>query len=291
MIRVWRCPLYLTLDIVHGESVEELLVDNLSHIPVKKLKALKFLYDTGKPEIDSTFLATLEQLQEIHLNKNDQENFSKLFEQKQRYNRPDLKIYAYGLLLDSPSLAAHPFRLADKMPLYVELEYTAIESGAPGTEMYVLRRFPDLSSFKVDGPVQDIERFLGLLKNFDVHISELRFLQCAQPQELFDRLPEHSALQCLTIHSAPSDFKFLFLLKDLTFLLLDCSIDIYTVRKILEELPFLSWFQFRYLDKSITIQIRQAKEFWLLLEEEWTTCSSLNVVIQSIVKNALKIKF
>ena len=55
---------------------------------------------------------------------------------------------------------------------------------------------------------QEVERFLDLLKNLDHHRG-VTFFVCNQPQDLFDRLPEHSAVQKLIIKCEVSDFRFL----------------------------------------------------------------------------------
>lgn len=294
-VRIRECPPYLALNIVHVESVEELLVDNLSHVPVKKLKALKYLHYNGKTAIESTFLSTLGQLQEIYLN-NDHSNLSRIFEQKHQYNRAELKIYACGVLMDRSnhpavnppiflSLVANAHRLADKIPLYPELQYSAIQRVMPGAEVSVMSRFVDLNKIIVDGPVENVERFLDLLKKFE-HIVCLDF-NGTQPQQLFNRLHEHSAVQTLTIRSAPSDFQFLFRLKQVTQLILKCrQIDLFIIRMVFQAMPFVYLFEFRFNGKDFQIQVLNRKEFWLLLNEKITKFFSLNAVIQSIVENS-----
>ena len=109
-------------------------------------------------------------------------------------------------------MAENRSRLADEILFYPSLHYSAIERVDPELAIDVLSGFTDLNRIKVD---EDIERFLNVLKNFD-NISDLQF-QCDQPQDLFDRLPEHCAIQSLTIENVKiSDFRFLSRLNHLT---------------------------------------------------------------------------
>ena len=259
-VKILDCS-HLRLKIVHSESVERLLVDRWEYTEVKKLKNLQYLYVKDLPAIDSMFLSSLWQLKEIHLQNN--RRVSKLFEQKSRSGRADLKIYLCGLLLNGPDdparnalgdssfeflrgewlvcLAKNPSRLADQIPFYRSLDSTAIEKFVPpGLEANLLKRCTDLNEVIAYSPVQDIERFLSLLKNFE-SIVELEF-RGAQPQDLFDRLPEHCAVQKLIINNGPSDLAFLFRLKHLIELYVDCPINRKTFRRAFEELPVLSRF-------------------------------------------------
>ena len=255
-MKVGRLHDDLFVDLVHCESVERLSFDDFDSIPFDDLKNLKYLHmEWDLVEINETFLPDLEQLKEIHLTKNVPE----LFEQKQRYGLSDLKIYLRGLLLEGPNdpaidsleknnellrcLAENSSRLADEIPLHSSIDYAAIEtleSVTPESAINnILKRFTDLSKITVSSPVEDVERFLNFLKNLE-NITTLNF-ECAQPQELWDRLPEHSAVQKLTIPGPVSDLKFLFRLKHLIRL----NLGIKTghkefIVKILKELKFLS---------------------------------------------------
>ena len=291
-IRALVCP-DLRLDIVHCESVESLIVNRMRHFTVKNLRNLENLrylcIDLFRMR-DSTFLPSLKQLEEIHTDYHG--NICKLFYQKQRYGRADLKIYLTGLLLNRPDdpainafrnsyfdthltpeafvqLAENPSRLADEIPFDLSLYYSAIERVAPGLEADILKRFgPQLNKIKVDRSVQDIERFLNLLRNLQ-NIVELEFRD-DQPQELFDRLPEHCALQSLIIRRATSASGCLFLLKHLTHLDVGWSIDREVVRKAFEELPVLSKFTFQRANpnypnssyhRMASIEIERSKQF------------------------------
>ena len=320
-VKILDCSSFLSklrVEIVHGESVERLLVDYWRYTDVKKLKNLKALYIREDPieVIYPTFLSNLQQLKEIHI----QTNWvvAKLFEQKQRSGRADLKIYFRGLLLNGPEdpainalpdsfanylsreslacLVKNPSRLADEIPFYRELQYSDIkERVVPGLEVDLLKRFTDLNKIKVNRPVQDILRFLDLLKNCK-NIVELVFDKCDQPQDLFDRLPEHCVVQKLFMFNTdpPSDLAFLFRLKHLIKLSVFWSIDSETVRRAFEELPALSYFGFRFGQKEALIEISQSKQFkvsiWLqsLLQYPTTqtvypkrkTVSDLNAAIE-----------
>ena len=291
----------LQVDIVHGESVERLVAECLRGVPVKRLKNLKYLYVSRSTEIDSTFLSGLEQLKEIHLQDSDYD-ISELFEQKRRYGRSDLKIYHFGLLLDSPDdpaieclvdefeedsvvhLAENLSRLADEIPTCIQLNYTTIECAPPGAEIEVAKRFTDLSMMRVEEPVQDTQRFLNLLKNCD--LVDLDF-DSDQPQDLFDRLPEHcSAIQRLAfLDSTPSDSQFLLRLKELTSLWISYNIELELVRKIFEELKFLFYFEFKYLNKKFQFERseRSPSSNWTVwIGKVKRPISDLNATIQFI---------
>ena len=291
----------LRVDLVHGESVERLLDDRLNYTEVKKLKNLKVLYigEDSIGEIDSTFLSSLQQLKEIHLQSS--QRVSKLFEEKQRLGRADLKIYLCGLLLNGPvdpaihalddpyrldgeglvCLAENRTRLADQIPCYRSLEYLNIQNVIPGTEIDLLKRCTRLKGLTVYSPVEDVERFLNLLKNCK-NIGDLNF-RGDQPQDLFDRLPEHSVVQKLTLHEPPSDLAFIFRLKHLIKLDVDWSIDSETVRRAFEELSALSYFTFRYGQKKVSIDIDQvSKQFKVSFGYRKTPVSDLNAAIEFI---------
>ena len=299
----------LRVQIVQADSVKTLLVDWLGYTEVKKLKNLQYLYVKNFPwadsiaGIDSTFLSNLQQLKEIHTN--EPKDISKLFEQKQRYGRADLKIYLCGLLLNGPNdpainafrsccpsyltkeslvcLAENSSRLADQIPFYRSLDYSAIECVAPGLEVDLLERFADLNKVTVYNPVQNIQRFLDLLKNWE-NISKLSFT-CDHPQNLYDRLPEHCAVQKLTIYSPPSNLAFLFQLKHLIDLYIDWSIDSETVRRAFEVLPALFWLRFKYGQKRVSIDVYHSKEIWVSVNNTEKTFYNLNAAIEFIFGN------
>ena len=79
-----------------------------------------------------------------------------------------------------------------------------------------MARYTDLQGLIVDTPVRDA--FLAVLRRAGELIAVLEFA-CAQPQALFDPLPEHCAatLQWLTIdhHAVPGDSFFLYRLRNL----------------------------------------------------------------------------
>ena len=285
----------LRVKIVPGESVERLLCDWLGYMEVKNLKNLQYLYGQCLSEaIDSTFISSLQQLKEIHTN--DSKSVSELFEQKQQSGRADLKIYLCGLLLngsDDPAINSYSSgewlacltgnrpRLADEIPFYSSLQYSDIEElVSPSQDVDLLKRFTNLNMVKVNRPVKDIERFLNLLKN----CKNISSFQCGdQPQGLFDRLPEHCAVQNLRIFFPPSDLAFLFRLKHLIHLDIVWTIDSETVRRALEELPVLSSFTFRYGQRVALIHIDQSKQFQVEVNfNKRTTVSDLNAAIEFI---------
>lgn len=106
--------------------------------------------------------------------------------------------------------------------------------------MDVVNKMVDLNRIMVDAPVQDVERFLAILKS--CKILELEFW-CDQPQELFNRLPECPSVLALVIGvdcKQISDYRFLGRLKNLTSLEINCLINERAVGKICDKLPFLT---------------------------------------------------
>ena len=301
-VRLMECW-NLSLVIVHGESIRHLTEDTKC-TAVKNLKNLLYLY-TNCPTVDATFLSDLNQLKEIHLYRSN--DVSVLFEQKQQLGRTDLKIYLFGLLLNGPDdpaidslsrppfnepifiqLAKHSSRLAKEIPFYDSLHYSSIERVAPQAAIDLVSRFSTLYRFFVDQSIEDIESFLNILKNS--HIDMLEF-KCDQPQELFDRLPEYSVPQLLAIHSELPDLKFLFRLKHLMLLQLpDCSIDAELIRKLFEELPFLTCFRFKCNNQRVIIRNPEkwthSKRFKVSVGYgKETEVPDLEAVIQFIVEN------
>ena len=293
----------LLLVIVHRESVERLLTDNSKCTAVNQLKNLLYLY-IKCPAVDSTLLAGLDQLKEIHLYHSD--NVSVLFEQKRRYGRTNLKIYLCGLLLNGPDdpairslssdfdretlvqLTENPLRLADEIPFLESLYYSGVERVAPQAAIDLVSRFSNLYQIFIDRPVRDIGRFLDILKNS--YIDMLEFV-CDQPQELFDRLSEYSVLQLLAIHSELPDLRFLPKLKHLIqFELSDWSIDVELIRKLFEELPFFLQIDFVYNDKWVGIHMPKkwtnSKRFAVSVGYgKETEVPDLEAAIQFIVEN------
>ena len=291
------------LDLLHGESVEKLATDRLKNVAVKQLKNLKYLHNQqGQPaKFDSTFLSDLKQLKEIHLHHED--DTSKMFEQMQRFGRVDLKVFQWGLLLNGPDdpamhslfnwldrqgwrcLAENQSRLADEILLYDDICYGVIEEVSPELEN-VLSRFTDLDRTFVFHRVQDTARFLKFLNRFK-NIIALE-IWSDQPQELFDRLPEHCAVQWLTIKAEISDFAFLFKLKHLFYLTIEWSIDTHSIRKFLNELPFLAIFSFQFLGTNVKFDLVRFKQFKVSVAGRETTVSDLNAAIKFIMENAGK---
>ena len=278
---------YLELDLVHGESVERMVAWDIRQVPMKQLKNLKQLY-TGPidyyPGISPTLLFDLPQLKEIHLRDLwDDDELRELFEHKRQHGRADLKIYMLGLLLDGPDdpaitpefngdlgehtsyhtfscLANNPSRLADEIP-FQSLLYDPVERFATETANNVLKRFTDNDSVFVYRPIEDVERFLDFLKTFD-NIVIVRF-HSDQPQELYDRLPEHCAAQRLHIQRDVSDLQFLLRMKHLKWIYLRQPIDAELLPKVLKGLPHLTVFEFRYVHDyfELTIRLNNRKRF------------------------------
>ena len=295
-----------SLALVHGESVERLLIQQLKYLPVKNLKNLKQLHVEFFCEFDSALLSSLTQLKELHLVEG--KVLSHVLKQKQRCGNTDLKIYCFGCLLNDPEdplvtpfedfdeailvhLAEHPTRLADEIPLCWSLPYSIIERVAPDSTVSLLgllKRFTDLNWITVSSPIQDTERFLDLLKDLLKDLDNIVKLQfeCGQPQELFDRLSEHYAVQELAIYCEPSDLRFLFGLKNLVNLHLMFSIGLELIQGLLEALPHLFLFVFSYLNKWVQITIYHRKRLEVFVDGEAKKFANLSSAMQFIVERA-----
>ena len=80
------------------------------------------------------------------------------------------------------------------------------------------------------------------------------------------RLPEQSAVQSLVIDGELADFRFLFRFLNLIFVWIhtfECSIDVKSIRKVLEDLEFLSMFQFKYNNKRVSIYNPKRFDVWV----------------------------
>lgn len=182
-------------------------------------------------------------------------------------------------------MAAHSSKLAGEIPFCNDLNYGKTERLPREAELSLLRRFTDLDQLNVRSFVEDIERFLDLLKNLD-NIRNL-WLGCDIPQPLVDRLSEHcAALQSLTIQSG-RDFSFVpvFRLKNLISLTVAFSIDTQTIKKAFEELQFLSRFKFRFNKSVCTIEVdHHPKQFKVSAKR--TTVPDLDSAVLFIIEKA-----
>lgn len=301
-LKLSHCP-DLEVNLVHVESVERLLIDRLEYTPVRNLRNLMYLHCSVYQLIDPTLLSSLKQLKEIHLG--HWEKISELFVQKQRAGLVELKVYLCGLLLSGPDdplisslllfsdktlrcLAKNASRMADEIPLQSYLLYRDIEQAALGAEINILNGLTDLKAINLNRPVQDVQLFLVFLKTFE-NIVELNF-SCDQPQDLFDRLPEHSAIQKLTINGQTSDldFRFLLRLNSLLYLGLFCSIDRETIRNVLEELHFLSNVLFHYKKKAITVSSvanKRPRRFSVWINQKIVYADDVDAVMQLLLED------
>ena len=186
-------------------------------------------------------------------------------------------------------LSENPSRLADEIPFYSALPYTAIERVAPELAINVVSRLTDLDLIIVKKPVQDVQRFLDFLKNSG-NIVELQF-QGRQPQDLFDRLPDHCDVQKLTIGSSLTGFAFITRLKDLIHIDLNCPVNADLIRNLFKELTFLSWFDFKYNNKKkASIDRENPGKFCILRNGQWSEAPDLNAAIQLVFPKSLKRK-
>lgn len=291
-----KCHDCLFLKIFRTDFVEKLAIYELRQMEVNKLKNLRYLYCAKFSIIPSTLLANLEQLEEIHLNHHS--NVARLFEQKQLYDRVDLKIYLFGLLLNSSEdrvigsfnydfhvqmvhLDTNPTRLAVEIPFWNEVTFSEMDV-PQASEINLLKRLVDLDTINVYHPVKNIERFLNLLKNLN-NIAKLAFWG-DQPQTLFNRLPNYCAVQRLKIYyGGPIDLRFLNDLTNLTHLEVACLIDVEFIRKVFGDLKFLSEFNFKYLTSWVAIKVEHhPKHFNLTIGKKNENLADLDNAIEFI---------
>ena len=296
--KFWNCGLRFGLVIVHGESVERLHIGNTQPIEVNNLKNLQYLC-IERSEIDPKFSSCLQHLKELHLK--DRLAVSQAFDL--RHGRTDLKIYFNGFLLNGPDdpainsldipdgnvhdarfihLAENLSRLADEIPFCELIRYRDIQAVAPESAISVLKRFTDFSIIVFDR-VQDIDRFLDLT-NLENLMAMVFFFD--QPQELFDRLPEHCAVRNLFIRNASLDF--LSKLKHLSQLVVQNSMDIESIRNILEQYPFLQEFSCLHRGNGVSIRISSnPKRFSVSIAAKEANVSDVDAdaAIQFILEN------
>lgn len=145
-------------------------------------------------------------------------------------------------------MAENCSKLADQIPFWYWIYYKPIELVSLETAFNVVNRLTDLKRMIMEGPpVQDIDRFLGFLKKFS-NIVELVFND-DQHQELFDRLPEHCAVQALALRKPVSDLSFLFRFTSLNQLKICRLNDIEFIRKVF-QLKSMTKFKFYYANKN-----------------------------------------
>ena len=159
-------------------------------------------------------------------------------------------------------LAENQSRLADEMAFCRWLNYSLIEGVSPESATSLLQRFTDLSQINVYHRIPDVQRFLDTLAKTK-SIVELEF-SCNQHQNLFERLPDHCAVQRLFIRrpfAEVSDLNFLFKLKNLVNLEIDASVDAEFLRKVFKELKSLLRFTFNHLNKQVVIEADNTKQF------------------------------
>ena len=302
-IKLFNWSAGIRLHVLNGGSVEWLSTDLIEENQIKEFKNLKYLY-IDDVCVDSTLLADLDQLKEIHLAY--WLSVKGFLEQKQQYDRTDLKIFYSGCLLNGPQdpaidllsrgfneevcvfLAENQFRLANELPFCESLTYKSIKAVVPELRAGFLKRLVNLSSINVHEPIQDIQQFLDFLKA-SPEIESLNFQYfLLNLLDLLDRLPEYCAVQTLVIGFEMVDYQFLFKLKNLVKLYLYRSIEIEFVRKLFEELEFLSSFRFTYRNREFRIQVdKLSKQFGVSRQLSLTQIkvADPNAAIQFVIED------
>ena len=277
-VQLYDCD-FLELNFVYGESVEWLFIGFMDNVKVEKLKNLKILYIGSTLSIvDFPLLFGLKHLKAIHLT--GYYKFRELFELKQQHGRADLQIYRLGCLLDGPDdpaihsgfdqfngknflyLAANPSSLADEIPFWRALNYTAIEHLSAESQATILDRLTDLDGICLVDSVQDTERLLNFLKTFSYKFQfENLLFYNDQSQSLFDRLPEHCAVQKLLLGGNVSDFEFLFRLEHLVELWLFDHIDSQLICRAFNELHFLQAIFLKHFNVKVERSIETPRRY------------------------------
>lgn len=312
---------YPILNLIH-ESVETLYIDTLEFLtdcasgePLElsnQLGNLKSLYFNRYSHSSFSFLLrkTL-QMKNVYVFRLAYAR--NLIIQMSDYPWYDLSIYFCGMLvngLDDPLFDRNRFPqfgqfrgnalayLSERLtilpenlfPLRRELCYLAIERIPVALRRDLLKRFTDFDTLTLrDGPVE-IPRFLDFLRSSH-NIAALETFD--QPPDLFNRLPDHCAVQKLIIRRQVLDPESLFRLKHLIHLKLsECSFDIELIRRFLKELQFLCYFQLiqTAFGKGIEIRIKATTEN----RKQFAVCigcalrrdfTELNDAIKFIVEN------
>ena len=289
----------------NAESVETLVTASMRYMELGEFKGLKYFFNGPMSGLDDEIF-DLEHLEELHVTQNSTVVHGSAYRILNFADKPKaLKIFAFGVHLKDkydPAissistecmgevkfgyLAENYSRLVAPVHFIDYLWYKDIESVATTQlAINVLKRFVDLYKIVISKSVQDIERFLTILKNMD-NIVCLRFVGERQPQELYDRLAEHCAVQNLVLWNPPEDLKFVSGLEHLIDLELACKLNAESVLKRFEELPFLSDLSFRSTKGSLVgIRIDQLKRFEVWINhEKRTDCPDLNAAIQFVFK-------
>ena len=296
----------LKVDLVHGDSVKELEVEYPDCVEIERLINLEVLHSLchWSRGTKSTLLDDLKNLKEIWLGfksvpgdegESILPHVVDLFEQKEKYNRADLKIYLCGLLLNGPDpsiaffrydeflsvknfnyLKENEQRVAERIQLLNTLVYS------PDMDPNLVGKFVDLDCLLVPEEIADVSKFLKFLEIFP-QISCIDFAG-EQPPELFCDLSKHSAVQWLQICRAQRNSRFLLSLKHLVHLALKYSVGLGFVQEVFDELPFLISFEFKHNGKQVTIERRRLNKF-RVLNDQWEAIfsgTSLTAAIEFI---------
>lgn len=204
-------------------------------------KNVEFLYclDALEDEIDDDLLAKMPSLKEFHT---EQERLLvRLFEQKMKSNRHDLKLYFRNVYLDSVEQIDYSFddgsftssfwlnenkvrhmihhysKLADTFPFYNSADFKAIAHHFENIPIEFLKKFINLSSLTVGYCIFDLNQLLKVLRTCK-SLKHITFAETQLNNDFFNSLPSHCPrLASLKINQSELfNFNFAFNLKNLT---------------------------------------------------------------------------
>ena len=294
-IKLWICPLRSTfrrLNIIHVESVQHVVAYSMRHLDVSKFENLQDI--SWSDYRSAECLWDLKKLKEIHLTGGSLKEVFDLQEKYWEEHHLYLMVYFCGLQVDyhyrdmdrltckdsgdyfpSNSWISHVYRcvhsdkdpqkLADEFRVRYQspMDYSKIEETVPMMPVDFWKRFANLNEIVVSEPIElkKVGRFLQFLENLE-SVTSLRF-ESRQPQDLYDRLPEHCAIQGLQISVARNlNSGFLCRLKHLINASVVYRVSGDIILRVFKELQFIRSFTFiNRVGSSVEICLDESRRF------------------------------
>lgn len=290
-IRIWfvQYPKMFDLQLVRPEQVESVELDFYNGcLNGGGFKNLKFFYVNDLVGIPESFLQNLEQLREIHLIY-PYAVLRSLLNQKQAYERSNLKIFYHGLCLPANEYpessdwlnetvadllidARNAPNLADKL-LYKTIGFSSIERVFARMPDTLWKRFTNLRKLYVPENPQNMQEFREFLGKFN-SVLELEFhIDGPRCQRLLDQLADYCpSLQVFRIHcDAGLNFEFVLRFRHLTTLSIHYSGGLFEEKLILSifrELKCLRKLLLNSCNCTLEINTRKPNEFDLKINDK-----------------------